>query len=152
MRGFPLLNLLLSILVSGAVVLPLVHRATRVATPTAELPTRAQPAPESQSTHAHVSLRFVHPPQVVRLKSGDVILREWIVSSPELLLDDSIALPFTDHRSEFSVEVEWPAGTPDTVIALTVEPDGLAARTNNIWSSGNRADELVTMTWKGGAP
>jgi len=151
MRGFPLLNLLLALLLSGLVVLPLVHRATRVPDPV-EAPARDETGPKTKGTPAHVSLRFVHPPQAVRLKSGDVILHEWKVSSPALLLEDSISLPLHDGRAEFTVQIQWPAGTPEPFAELRIEPDGLPARAANIWGSGESADELITLTWKGETP
>ena len=152
MRGFPLLNLIAAILVSGAVALPLVYRATRSAEAPAATPAGTVVSAKPDGTPGHISLRFVHPPAVVRLKSNGKILREWKVLTPALLLEDSIFVPLHDGRSEFAVEVQWPPKTPDTMVELSVEPDGHAARTANIWSSNGSADEIVTLTWKGNAP
>ena len=80
------------------------------------------------------------------------MLHEWKVSNPTLLLEDSISLPLHDDRAEFTVQIQWPAGTPEPFAELRVEPDGLAARTANIWSSSESADELITLTWKGETP
>jgi hypothetical protein len=43
--------------------------------------------------------------------------------------------------------VEWPEGTPDTVAEVTIEPDGLAAQTVNVWGTGGRAEEIVSVSW-----
>lgn len=145
MRGFPFLNLLIALVVSGAVLLPLVWRATRVnAAPALTVAEDAVPAGRVPS---HVSLRFVHAPAKVRLTAGDVLLHEWTAPG-SALLEESVALPLSDDRTEFNVQIEWPAGTPETNVVLQVEPEGREARKEVVWSSGGAADELITLTWK----
>lgn len=149
MRGFPLLNLLLALFLSGAVLLPLVFRATRVV-PVAAVETARPEAPgAAEGISSYVSLRFVHAPVSVRLMNGGDVLKEWADAGGALLLDDTMQLPFNERRSEFTVAVTWPAGTPMTMVEITLEPDGLAARKVNVWSEGAAADELVTLTWEG---
>ena len=85
----------------------------------------------------------------VRLGNGGVVLKEWPDAGGALLLEDTMKLPINEHRSEFTVEITWPAGTPKTNVVITLEPDGLAARQAVVWSSGDTADELVALTWEG---
>jgi len=150
MRGFPFLNLLIALLLSGAVMLPLVYRATRKAPAVEHLDS---PAAEPGSTvSSHVSLRFVHAPVSVRLKNGEAVLHEWTSPIGGRLLEETVAMPFHDSRAEFTVQITWPAGTPETMVEIKVEPDGKGARSVNVWSSGAATDELVTLTWEGAAP
>ncbi len=149
MRGFPLLNLLLALFLSGAVLLPLVYRATRVVPATAVETARTEAPAAADGIASHVSLQFVHAPVSVRLKNGGVVLKEWPDAGGALLLEDTMKLPINEHRSEFTVEITWPAGTPKTMVEITMEPAGLAAQQANVWSSGDTADELVTLTWEG---
>jgi hypothetical protein len=147
MRGFPFFNLIICLFLCGGVLLPLVYRATTV--PAAAIPT---PAPVATATHAsrvpaHVSLHFVHAPVGARLKAGDKMLHEWKPGKPDTELEEDVTLPISEGRSEFTVQIEWPAGTPATVAELRVEPDGLPARTANIWGTGS-ADEVIALTWK----
>lgn len=151
MRGFPLLNLIAALLVSGLVILPLVHRATRVA---ARPRPAAAPAPDATaSVNAHFSLRFVHAPGSITLSAGDRPLATLRPSGPEtLIFSGTLPLPLTENRTEIQVDIRWPEGTPDTVAELLIEPDGREARSANIWSSGPVAGELVTFSWKGETP
>ena len=148
MRGFPLLNLLIALLLSGAVLLPLVYRATRVAPAPAEVTGQPGESPDKGgAVSSHVRLHCGHAPSSVRLRNGETLLHEWS-SPPGSILEETLALPFNDNRTEFTVQATWPAGTPETVIEITVEPDGKAARMANVWASGAAADELVTLTWE----
>ena len=148
MRGFPFLNLLIALLLSGSVLLPLVYRATRV------VASPLEPAgPDVETQHggeisSNIRLHFSHAPLNVHLKNGEVILHEW--KSPGVRPPgETVMLPFSDNCTEFTLQAAWPAGTPETVIEITVEPDGKAARFANVWSSGAAADALVTLTWEG---
>lgn len=151
MRGFPFLNLLIALLLSGAVLLPLVYRATRAA-PALEPMENSVAAEPGGNVSSHVSLRFVHAPVSVRLKNGGAVLHEWTSPAGGHRLEETVAMPFNDNRAEFTVQITWPASTPETTVEIKVEPDGKAARSVNVWSSGGSADELVTLTWEGTAP
>ena len=152
MRGFPFLNLLIALLLSGTVLLPLVYRATRMAPPPAEVAGSQGDSPDKGgAVSSHVRLHCGHAPSSVRLKNGEALLHEWI-SPPGSILEETLELPFNDNRTEFTVHAKWPEGTPETMIEIMVEPDGKAARVVNVWASGAAADELVTLTWEGGAP
>lgn len=148
MRGFPFLNLVLALLLSGVVLLPLVYRATRSAAMAVE-PGRPAAADPDGRISSHVSLHFVHAPVTVRLKDGAAVLHEWAAPGGARLLEDTVVLPFSDNRTEITVQITWPAGTPETNVEIRVEPDGKASRKDNVWSSGAAADELVTLTWEG---
>lgn len=152
MRGFPLLNLLIALLLFGAVLWPLVHHATKVTPAIHDHGPVAQTEKITAGISSRVSLRLVHAAQSIRLLSENSILHDWRPAAGELLLEDSISMPMNDGRSEFTVQIEWPAGTPDTVAELRVEPDGLPARTANVWSSGGTAEEVMALSWKGDAP
>jgi hypothetical protein len=150
MRGFPFFNLIICLLLCGGVLLPLVYRATQVTAAAAPVPEPVAAAAPGGSVPAHVSLRFVHAPVSARLKAGDKVLHEWKPDQPDTELDEDVILPLTEGRSEFTVQIAWPAGTPATVAELRVEPDGLPSRTANIWATGS-ADEVIALTWKEGS-
>src|SRR5436190_21268335 len=123
MRGFPFLNLLIALVLSGAVLLPLVWRSTRVAAPPVP-PAESQSAEVQNKTSCHISLRFVHAPAKVRLAAGETVLREWPSPNGSLLLEDTISLDLTGNRAEFSLQIEWSAGTTDpTNVVVEVEPE-----------------------------
>ena len=147
MRGFPFFNLIICLFLCGGVLLPLVYRATQAPAAAAVIPAPAVVPPPAGSVTAHVMLRFVHAPVSARLKAGDRLLHEWKPDKPDTELDEDVSLPLTGGRSEFTVQIEWPAGTPETVAELRVEPDGMSSRTANIWGTGS-TEEVVALTWK----
>lgn len=154
MRGFPLLNLLAALLICGAVILPLVYRATeasRVSRMVTETDQAAASPSASPAINTHLSLRFVHMPQKIVLSCNDqpLLTRE---APGTLTLEETIDLPIAESRAELQALITWPEGTPDTVVELKIEPDGIAGRTANIWSSGATADEIVTFSWREIAP
>ena len=148
MRGFPFFNFLLCLLLSGAVVLPLVLRATHIAPRVAPAP---QTAADEEMAAVPVTVRFVHAPRSLKISNGDNVLAEWQNSSSELLWEQKIRLP-KGPRVEFALAVQWPDNTPDTVAVVTVEPDSLTAKTENLWSTGPEADGVLSFSWEGPQP
>jgi hypothetical protein len=152
MRGFPLLNLILCALVSAAVLFPMVHRAT-VAVPRAAAAVSEAPVPAAGAgLRARVVLNFVHAPRSIAIKNGAAVLHSWKPETAVSRVEETMSLPVAEGHTEITVQIQWPAGTPRTVAEMIVEPDGLPARTVNVWSGeGGEADEVVSFTWKGGA-
>jgi hypothetical protein len=148
MRGFPFLNLLIALILSGAVLLPLVWRSTRgTSAPVAVRD--EETAPAENTVPAHVSLRFVHAPSKVRLTAGSTVLREWATPEGALLLEDTLPLPLSEERTEFGLKIEWPPGTTDpTNVVLEMEPERRESRKAVYWSSGGVVDEIDSFTWK----
>lgn len=148
MRGFPFLNLIIALVLSGAVLLPLVWRSTRVLAAPVVVPAD-QPEESAPQVPTHLSLRFVHAPAKVRLTAGESLLREWTEPNGSLLLEDSVSLAITAGRAEFSLQIEWPAGTTDpTNVVVEIEPEKRESRKDIYWSSGGIVDEIVTFSWK----
>jgi hypothetical protein len=142
MRGFPMLNLLLALLLSGSVVFPLVWRQNHRPTPADSAPP-LEPETIGQKVPAHVSLRFVHPPALVKLTGGDAILHEW--KAPHgLVLEESLALPLSDNRVAAGLEIEWPAGTPEANnVVVNIEPRGAQSWKDTFFSDAGAVDEII---------
>ncbi len=142
MRGFPFLNLLIALAMSGGVFFPLVWRQTHItAAPVAAAGPETADAEETLS--AHVSLRFVHTPGRVRLANGDRALQEW--KAPEsLLLEETVALPRSGDRISFELQIEWPAGTPEANnVVVQIEPRGFQKWKDVFFSSSGAVDEII---------
>ena len=144
MRGFPLLNLILSLLVCGLVILPLVRRTSVVAAPVSSGP--VQPS-LVRTVSSLISLRFVHKPQMVRLMEGRKVLHEWNDAPPGMELSESVPLTLSEGRSEFTVQIAWPADTPDTMAEIKVEPDSMPPWSGNVWSNRATVDEVLNIPW-----
>lgn len=146
MRGFPLLNFLLCLALGLGCCGPLVWRATRVVSP------RAAPATQAGTTStatlaSSVHIRCVHPPESIAISTAGLPLHAWSNPDHDLSFEDSIALPIENLRTEFTVAIRWPDNTPETMAEITIEPDGLAARTINVWSSTPTTEEVVSTSW-----
>lgn len=144
MRGFPLVNLILSLLVCGLVILPLVKRTSVVAAPTLSEPVQL---PVGRIVPSLISLRFVHEPQLVQLIEAGNVLRTWSNASLGTEFTESLPLTINEGRSEFSIRITWPANTPDTMAELKVEPDSMPPWSGNVWSHGLEVEEVINIPW-----
>jgi hypothetical protein len=147
MRGFPLLNFLLCLALGLGCCGPLVWRATRVASPAPAAPDTKAGTTSTPTLTSSVRIRCVHPPESIALTTAGQALHAWTNPDHGLSFEDSIALPIEDLRTEFTVAIRWPDTTPETMAEITIEPDGLAARTINVWSTTPTTEEVVSTSW-----
>ena len=148
MRGFPFLNLLIALLISG-VLLPFVWQSTRDRTGGKREAAVSAPVPAEAGVPSHLSLRFVHSPAKVKVTAGDTVVKEWTAPNGALQLEDSVTLPLHSERLELGLQIEWPAGTTDpTNVVLEVEPEKHESRRDVVWSSGGTVDDIVVLSWK----
>jgi hypothetical protein len=111
--------------------------------------------PDSSGTDVvlvHASVRFAHGPERCVIRHEGVVLWEM---DPATALRASrplpLPLPGTAPSMELLVDVVWPEGTPDTVVELTLEPDGLEGVTRTAWGRGTFSGPL-SFTWPDPAP
>ena len=145
MRGFPLLNLLATVLLLSAVLFPLVRGTTaRLDAERAEnRPAAAAPAAEDPKTPVIVTLRMVQKPEKILVgEPGQSV-------NPELEAHATLDLPMAENALEFPLRITWPEGTEHTMAEVRVEPDGLESRVINVWSEGRGVDETVRFEWTG---
>lgn len=148
MRGFPLLNLLATVLLLAAVLFPLVRAATaRLDAERAERRAETTSAPETgpAAVPVTVTLRMVQKPEKILVGADNVS------PTPELETRVDLRLPMTEGAVEFPLTITWPEGTENTVAEVRVEPEGLESRTANVWSEGRAAEETLRFEWKGNA-
>lgn len=143
MRGFPLVNLLVVAVVLAVTGWWPLRRAARVAPPAPQAVSSSES--DAETVPAWVSLRFAHVPERAEVRqSGEVVAEcagDW--SGP-------VSLSVVEGVAELEVTAAWPEGTGDTVVEVRVEPDGLPARTENVWSDGPEAAGLVQFQWNPG--
>jgi hypothetical protein len=147
MRGFPLLNFLLCLALGLGCCGPLVWRATRVAAPPAAAPDNQADSTSTPTLTSSVRIRCVHAPESITLSSAGHPLHAWSNPDHDLAFEDSIDLPIEHLRTEFTIAIRWPDNTPETMAEITIEPDGLAARTLNVWSTTPTTEEVVSTSW-----
>ena len=148
MRGSPPLQLLFVALGLLAFAWPL-HRLTagRDGAPGAGSSMAGKVKAADDSVKATVFVRFAHRPESVEILQGPASL--WKAERPE---NSPVEVPVTisihDEAAELTVRATWPAGSPETAIGLTVEPDGHEGRESTVWSVDGSVDRVVAFQWK----
>jgi hypothetical protein len=146
MRGFPPIQIFVLGLLFGLLAVPMVQltgNATHI--PEVE-PTAAQTRAEKKPVPVTVRLRYAHKPVSISLKSeGRELLAKLDLSASPAEVKTEIAV--SNDGNEFSLDAQWPAGTPDTALSLEIEPDGYDAKSETRWSSGAALSEILTFTW-----
>jgi hypothetical protein len=144
MRGWPSIELVGLGIALALLVLPL-HAFTLGRRPPGAAAPASIPAPAPERTEARLAARFVHPPLRFRVACGPETL--WDASPPPPSGTFILChLPPIDGNIDLRVEVEWPDGTPETVLELTLEPDGWETRSKTLWGRGN-VSSLLTYVW-----
>ncbi len=142
MRGRPLLEVFIFVLVWGALALPL-WRLT--AGGHAEVARQDEAAPALSGVHAWAELRFAHAPEMARLVTGTNVL--WEGRAPVALrVGVDVQLPLNEGRIPVEISVSWPADVGQSVVELTLEPDGLPAQSRRLWGNG-QAGDLWEFQW-----
>ena len=143
MRGFPPVHLLFLVLMYGLVAVPLVQLTGR--------PVLREEAVLQQKDGAELALRlelrFTGKPAAIHLL---VEGEEWLAAadgqgSP---LELERSLPLNDDGLELQLEVEWPEQAEPGVVTLTVEPEGLEARSVTFWAEDGGVDEWIRFEWR----
>ncbi len=146
MRGFPPIQIFVLGLLFALLAVPMVQltgNATHI--PEVE-PTAAQTRAEKKAAPAILRLRYAHRPISISLKSeGKELLAKLDLSASPAEMEAEIAL--SDDGNEFSLDAQWPEGTPDTALSLEIEPDGYDAKSETRWSSGAALSEILTYSW-----
>jgi hypothetical protein len=157
MRGFPPLQIFILGLLFAVLAVPLVQ-LTGKASPAlgADKPQDSSVVkggtehPEGEHKHiqvpALIRLRYAHRPESISLKSeGEELLTNLDLSSP--LIEIKTDIEISHQGNEFSLEAQWPGGTPDTALTLEIEPDGFDMRSETRWSSEAALHEILTLIW-----
>lgn len=146
MRGFPPIQIFVLGLLFALLAVPMVQltgNATHI--PEVE-PTAAQTRAEKKAVRVILRLRYAHRPISISLKSdGKELLAKLDLSASPAEMEAELAL--SDDGNEFSLDAQWPDGSPDTALSLEIEPDGYDAKSETRWSSGATLSEILTFTW-----
>jgi len=146
MRGFPLLNLIGILALLGLMAVPLAAISGKQAAPQAAGLVSQSAKTAVRSTV--VTLVLVHPVTSASMWKDGRMIFEW--KAPQQLgtrLEATVDLPYFEGTAEFELRLQWPEGTPKSVAEVTLAPEGLDAKTQNVWGDG-RAEEIVTLGWE----
>ena len=141
MRGSPLFRTLCFIAL-WACLFPLVKHLT------ASTGVRSPQSTEvslSETRPTWVRIRFAHAPEKVQLSSPQAAL---ITLSSPVSLDSefNIELPMSSSTAQLELSVDWDFPETETLVELTLEPDGLAPKEFHFWAT-KRCRERVRAQW-----
>ncbi len=145
MRGSPLFHVILVVLGLLGLAVPL-SWLTRARTPEAVAPTAGEKLePSLALTPARVVMKFAHAPATVRLAQGgrELVKEEALAGRTRVKAQTDVELA----GGEFKLDVTWPAGTPESAVTLTVEPDGHEAATATVWGA-ETLGEIIKLEWR----
>ena len=143
MRGSPpvqLALLLLGFIVVGVPLVELTHGRT-------ESTAAESTSPGETKRPVFFRIRCVTPPLKFSIKAGG----EDLISSsaaPSPIMEGRKELAFSEERLELLISAEWPAGSPESVLTIEMEPDGWEGRSRFVWSLNNKVEDTVSFTWK----
>ncbi len=140
MRGFPLINAGIILLALAALMIPLVQLTS--APPAVQI--EVDKRPEETSTPITLSVRWAHRPEKLSVHHLGKVLWRW---SGEDDAECETSLPISSVGIDLLVTVEWPEGTPESAIELSVEPRALETQKGILWGEG-ATEEVLTFKWE----
>jgi hypothetical protein len=97
-------------------------------------------------------LKFAHVPESVSVSHlGRELWGASGAGTAEFGFDLRLPATLAADGVDLLLSVRWPAGTPESVAELTLEPPSLDSRTRSAWGEGS-LDEVLAFTWTGDAP
>ena len=143
MRGFPLINLLFVLVLLAGMATPLILLSVDAdGKPAAP----AESIKSDGSRPVSIKLRLAHPALEAGIYRDDKLVHAWKLPEDGLELNASVELPYVSKSMEIEVRLKWPEGTPETVAEVTLEPESLIGKSQNIWGSGETS-EVLNFSW-----
>ncbi|MCE9612685.1 MAG: hypothetical protein K8T26_00320 [Lentisphaerae bacterium] len=149
MRGRPLVEMLMFLLVWCALSIPL-WRLTRTAPAAAvagaEL-RRAESGPTADvvlATPTWATVRLAHPADALTLsQDGELLLQR---GGGDMRVEAEVPLRLRAGVATVSMDVTWPPAVEQSVVEVTLEPDGLPAQSQRLWGRGS-ASTIMEFRW-----
>lgn len=143
MRGFPLMNLLAVLALLAVLLVPLLRLNT---------PVRADSVPGLHGSGEVLPT----VPVLIRIRFASAPFRAGVsVEGQGLELTGSGLERQTrgdwilhDGSLELDVEAAWPEGSPGSMAEISVAPDGLDERKQNVWAGNGMISEILRFEWR----
>lgn len=140
MRGSPPIQLFLLVIAFIVVAIPLMHLTGNAPVEPAKA---AKASAKPQEAKSLVRVRFVHKPEKLSVKLGELELLEkgdWSDNAVEF--DATLPLSL-----DLLVAADWAYGAPDQALTIEIEPDGQDKRSETRWSSAGSLNEVYPFQW-----
>lgn len=138
MRGRPLIEWGLFLLVWGLLIIPLWRMSIRRAGTEAAAPEPVFAA----SASVWVRIQFSEPPEHFTLNAKEAVV--WTEVNAEDDMERSVDITMADHRPELEVEAQWTEPGRRAIEVRVVSLDGKRWR-STLWSSGTRLRERLVF-------
>lgn len=136
MRGSPITQWLLFLLVWSALVIP-IYRVT------SSQPTPTEVIVHKSTVPTWLSIRFSSPPSSFSLNQGNIEL--WRETEPKgTQFEEEFQIVFDEFGVELHLRAELPEIT--SAMEITLEPNARAIRSQTVWADGD-LDEFITFSW-----
>lgn len=101
-------------------------------------------APDFRDTSCWLTVRSPHEIKALRIvcEGDEVLVKEGAFKQVE----ESLTLPISITGIELLVEASWPAGTPETMVEVLLEPDQRDVRRNSIWGE-EQVEDILSFQW-----
>ncbi|MEG0023799.1 MAG: hypothetical protein RR553_00690 [Akkermansia sp.] len=95
-----------------------------------------------------LTVRCAHTPNSLIIRQGTNILLK-ITDKESLTIEKEIDISQNKLNQGLSliVETTWSAGTPETPITLSIEPNGMTTQTETRWSCDNSLHDIYHFSW-----
>lgn len=135
MKSLPILEAFFVLCLFGAVAYPL-HVLTGSAP--VQVESRAEEVADRSLVEGFISLRFAHPPQLVRLVDDDErVVFETMNTDLLTRMDADVQLVVEQgSTAELRIKAEWDTASPETAVEVRIEPDGADTFVKTLWATG----------------
>ena len=143
MRGFPLINAAIILVALGVILVPLVKLTSAPPTVIADRPLLQTETEDPNSVSVSLSFRSAHTPDSIKVSHLGKLLVN--TDSVDDIIDVDLMIP--EEGVDLLVDVQWPNGTPETALELTLEPTARDSLAQVLWGEG-QVEEILTFVWQ----
>jgi hypothetical protein len=147
MRGFPPFHLLICVIAFALFAIPLARLTFARPETVGMKRTATAPKADADSIPTRILIRYAHQPKTLSLKYGDLELVPKEATFPASTIELKANFNRPSDGIEMTVAATWPQGTPDTALAIELEPDGLDSKAQTRWSTGLQVSEIISFNW-----
>ena len=146
MRARPVRDAAMVAALFATLLVPLVH-LTGADSVTASRPLKHSHVHGSpdKTVPAWLTLHFAHAPLHVHLHQGTHDLLH-VDPSGETKIEQEIQLGLADGFAELIAHVDWPSNVQESIVEVTLEPDGLERQVQSAWGRSN-LNAVLTFQW-----
>lgn len=95
---------------------------------------------------AVMTVKCAHLPTTLSITCNNHVI--WTSATPALEESIDCRLPLSGNAVNLTLTAQWPEGTPDTPITVTLEPEDREESSSTRWSFGSKLNDVYSFSWK----